>query len=65
MTITIPVWLVIILACLFLVSSIYKFIQLIKGAKAVWPVIKDALNSDKEFDIHVTKTVKDEDSSTR
>lgn len=56
MTITIPVWLVILLVCAFLANSFYRTNQLVKGAKAIWPSVKTLLDPEKGFDIKITKT---------
>lgn len=65
MTIIIPTWLVILLVCMFLFNSFHRTRQLAKGVKAVWPSIKVLLDPDKKVDIKITKTIGDEDSSTR
>lgn len=65
MTIIIPTWLVVLLICMFVFNSVHRTRQLVKGAKAVWPSIKVLLDPDKKVDIKVTKTIGDEDSSTR
>ena len=57
MTITIPVWLVIVLACLFLINSFHRTRQVVKGVKAVWPVVKDFLDPKKEATIKIEKKI--------
>lgn len=56
MTITIPIWLVILLAGMFLANSFYRANQLAKGIKAIWPSVKTLLDPEKGFDIKITKT---------
>ena len=65
MTIIIPTWLIILLICTFVFNSVHKTRQLTKGAKTVWPSIKALLDPDKKVDIKITKTIGNEDSSTR
>lgn len=59
MTIIIPTWLVIVLICMFLFNSIHKTRQLVKGAKAVWPSIKELLDPDKKVSIQISKDIKE------
>lgn len=57
MTIIIPTWLVILLICMFVFNSVHRTRQLVKGAKAVWPSIKELLDPNREMDIKITKTI--------
>lgn len=58
MTIIIPTWLVVSILCLFVVRTIV-FIKrgaaVIKGVKAVWPIIKEYLGSEKNPTIEISK----------
>lgn len=59
MTIIIPTWLVIVLICMFLFNSFHRTRQLVKGAKAVWPSIKELLDPNKKVSIQISKDVKE------
>lgn len=60
MTIIIPTWLVITILCLFVIRTVVflrRGATMIKGMKAVWPVVKELLNSEKEVTIEISEKV--------
>lgn len=59
MTIIIPTWLVIVIICVFLFNSFHRTSQLVKGAKAVWPSIKELLNPNKRISINISKDIEE------
>lgn len=62
MTIIIPTWLVVVILCLFIIRTIVflkRGATMIKGMKAVWPSIKELLDSKKEFTVEISKKIKE------
>lgn len=58
MTIIIPTWLVVVILCLFVIRTIVflkRGATMIKGMKAVWPVIKEFLSPEKDVTIEISK----------
>ena len=62
MTIIIPTWLVVVILCLFVIrtiASLNRGATVIKGIKAVWPTIKEFLESNKNAVIKISKEIEE------